>query len=79
MTLQQKSTESFLLTKLAYWHFIEAMTYKIVPNACGTSRGLDSTIVLTFIGLMIVKNRMTKYLLTDIVKHSAYLMLRIKR
>ena len=30
-------------------HIIEAMT-----NACGTSRGLDSTIVLTFIGLMIV-------------------------
>ena len=55
------------------------MTYKIVPNACGTSRGLDSTIVLTLIGLMIVKNRMPKYLLTDIVKHSAYLMLRIKR
>ena len=79
MTLQQKKHGKLLLTKLAYWHIIEAMTYKIVPNACGTSRGLDSTIVLTFIGLMIVKNHMPKYLLTDIVKHSAYLMLRIKR
>ena len=61
MTLQR--TESFLLTKLAHWHIIKAMTYKIVPNACGT----------------LLKNRMPKYLLIDIVKQSAYLMSRTAR